>query len=163
MERIITFKTDTEYSINTIADNLRNSGISCFDFKEAKNTNNLVDIDDACRWIKLNISKYLKTTSSGCYGENLKHYTNITDKGIKEFRKAMTDGNKQFKQKYNIGDDVWVKNWFNEPFSAKVDEVYITETKVCTIFEYKLTNGTASINRKQCEIFSSKEELLKSL
>ena len=65
--------------------------------------------------------------------------------------------------KYNIDDEVWVKNYFNEPFKMKVLEIYIEVTKICKIYKYKLANGTATIFRNQNELFPTKEELLKSL
>ena len=65
--------------------------------------------------------------------------------------------------KYNIGDEVWVKNCFNEPFKMEVLEIHIEITKICKIYKYKLANGTATIFRNQNELFPTKEELLKSL
>ena len=67
------------------------------------------------------------------------------------------------KTKYNIGNEVWVKNCFNEPFKMEVLEIYIEVTKNCKIYKYKLANGIATIFRNQNELFQTKEELLKSL
>lgn len=65
--------------------------------------------------------------------------------------------------KYNIGDEVWVKNCFNEPFQMEVIEVYVDVTKIAEIHNYRLDNGTATIIRNKNEIFPTKEELLKNL
>ncbi|MBR6517631.1 MAG: hypothetical protein IKT40_12440 [Bacilli bacterium] len=48
-------------------------------------------INKACKWLKLNIPKYTTIRTSGCYGENLERKIIITDKGIEEFIKAMTE------------------------------------------------------------------------
>lgn len=56
-----------------------------------------------------------------------------------------------------------VKNVFHEPFKMEVLEVYAEVTRISEIYKYKLTNGSATIFRKQNEIFPTKEELLKSL
>ena len=65
--------------------------------------------------------------------------------------------------KYNIGDEVWIKNCFNEPSKLEVLEVYVEVTKICKICKYKLFNGQATVFRNQNELFPTKEELLKSL
>ena len=65
--------------------------------------------------------------------------------------------------KYNIGDEVWITNCFNEPFKMEVLEIYIEMTKICEIYKYKLANGAATVFRNQNEMFPIKEELLKTL
>ena len=69
----------------------------------------------------------------------------------------------KFETKYNLGDEVWVKNCFNEPFQMEVIEVYVDVTKICEIHNYRLANGSATVLRNQNELFPTKEELLKSL
>lgn len=66
--------------------------------------------------------------------------------------------------KYNIGQNVWFKNSDHVAF-MEVKEIIISNYKgsnrVC--IEYRLTNGYREKTKQQSELYSTKEELLKSL
>lgn len=66
--------------------------------------------------------------------------------------------------KYNIGDEVWVANIFGEPFKVKVYGVSVEVLGNRTFISYYvgLNEGSCSL-RRECEVFSTKEELLKCL
>lgn len=66
--------------------------------------------------------------------------------------------------KRNIGDEVWVANIFGEPFEVKVYGVAVEVLGNRTFISYYvgLTEGSCSLRRER-EVFSTKEELLKGL
>ena len=68
------------------------------------------------------------------------------------------------KTKHSIGDEVWVANVFGEPFKVKVYGVAVEVLGNRTFISYYvgLNEGGCSL-RRECDVFSTKEELLKSL
>lgn len=66
--------------------------------------------------------------------------------------------------KYNIGDEVWVANIFREPIEVKVYGIVAEVKDNNVLIDYHVglsENGCAF--RKEELVFSTKEELLKSL
>ena len=67
------------------------------------------------------------------------------------------------KTKYNIGDEVWFINLRKEPMQAKIFRINVEVRRKNIYVEYSLSNKEFIVTRKEKELFSSKEELLKSL
>ena len=62
--------------------------------------------------------------------------------------------------KYNIGDEVWYKG-FEEPFHDGISNIRIDVDCLGEIhIEYELWND---VTKEECQLFPTKEELLKSL
>ena len=68
------------------------------------------------------------------------------------------------KTKHSIGDEVWVANVFGEPFKVEVYGVAVEVLGNITVISYYvgLNEGSCSV-RRECDVFSTKEELLKCL
>lgn len=62
--------------------------------------------------------------------------------------------------KYNIGDEVWYKG-FEELFQDKISNIHINiDCLHYTYMYYEFFDGTI---KEECQLFPTKEELLKSL
>ena len=67
------------------------------------------------------------------------------------------------KTKHSIGDEVWVANVFGEPFKVKVFGVAVEVLDNRTFISYYVGFMVGCSLRRECDVFSTKEELLKSL
>ena len=66
--------------------------------------------------------------------------------------------------KYNIGDEVWVANVFREPIEVKVYGIVaeVKDSNVLIDYHVGIDKNGCTL-RKEELVFSTKEELLKSL
>lgn len=68
------------------------------------------------------------------------------------------------KTKYNIGDEVWVANVFREPIEVKVYGIVAEVKDSNVLIDYYIgVDKNSRVLRKEELLFSTKEELLKSL
>lgn len=65
--------------------------------------------------------------------------------------------------KYSIGDEVWFINLRKESMQAKIFRINVEVRRKNIYVEYSLSNKEFIVTRKEEELFSTKEELLKSL
>lgn len=61
--------------------------------------------------------------------------------------------------KYNIGDEVWILDFFRQPYKGKILSISTFHNAKDYIYYHIHRVGS----RKECEVFPTKEELLKSL
>lgn len=67
--------------------------------------------------------------------------------------------------KYNIGDEVWVE-WFTRPTKMVVESIEFKKDEYTECIFYLVANPNDRqefYDAKECELFHTKEELLKSL
>ena len=67
----------------------------------------------------------------------------------------------EFKTKYNIGDDVWCNLY--DGLKVKITAIHIIATRSDVAIEYSVMWNGGAWNRMENELFSTEEELLKSL
>ena len=71
----------------------------------------------------------------------------------------------QIETKYNIGDEVWVE-WFTRPTKMVVDSIEFKKDEYTECIWYFVVNPNdrqECYDANECELFPTKEELLKSL